>query len=62
MVKGQAVTLKYLITEIENKNFSKNRMDAYRKFGTNFVEISPIPNSVFIEDSKSIFVKKPNYA
>ena len=62
MVKGQSVSTKYIKLSVETKNFTQSRMEAYRKFGTNYVEISPIPNSVLIgeESSKSIFVKTPS--
>lgn len=62
MIKGQSISVTYVKSSVENKNFTKSRMEAYRKFGTNYVEISPIPNSVFIgeESSKSIFVKTPS--
>lgn len=62
MIKGQSISVTYVKSSVENKNFTKSRMEAYRKFCTNYVEISPIPNSVFIgeESSKSIFVKTPS--
>lgn len=62
MLKGQSVGENYIKQKILSGDYTLNFKDAFQRFGSNFIEVSPIPKRVIAlmeVPVASCFVAKP---